>query len=159
MQCYWLRKDIGGDYVVTWGNCGDVALSHGTPKLEGSEGSEELQNICQWRSGGIRFTVIRKTAILELVHTDVCNTIRVKSVEKDKYFVKYLDDYSRWCTVRFLKSKSKVAQVTKMSSHYSKVHKITACHQTTERNIWAKILTNFWRKRTLLYHTYQNKIV
>lgn len=54
----------------------------------------------------------RQTTTLELVHTDVCGPMRVPSAGKSTYFVEYIDDHTRWCEVRFIKSKSEVLQVT-----------------------------------------------
>lgn len=50
----------------------------------------------------------RQTELLELIHSDVCEPMRVESIGKSRYFVTFIDDYSRWCTVRMIKSKSEV---------------------------------------------------
>ena len=43
--------------------------------------------------------------ILELVHTDLCGPIYVRSYCGDKYFILFVDDYSRMMIVMFLKEK------------------------------------------------------
>src|SRR5271155_2942102 len=43
--------------------------------------------------------------ILELVHTDLCGPMRAKSYYGDRYFILFVDDYSRMMTVMFLKDK------------------------------------------------------
>ena len=43
--------------------------------------------------------------ILELVHTNICGPIGVQRCCGDKYFVLFVDDYSRMMIVMFLKEK------------------------------------------------------
>ena len=43
--------------------------------------------------------------ILELVHTNLCGPIGVKRYYRDRYFILFMDDYSRMMTMIFLKSK------------------------------------------------------
>ena len=50
---------------------------------------------------------IKSTRKLELVHTDVC-TMDSESLGGNKYFVTFIDDYTRCCAVYFLKNKSEV---------------------------------------------------
>lgn len=53
-----------------------------------------------------KFNFKRKTYlsndILELVHSDLCGPIEVKSYYGDKYFILFVDDYSKIMTVMFL---------------------------------------------------------
>ena len=51
--------------------------------------------------------------ILELVHTDLCGPINVQSYCGDKYFILFVNDYSRMMTVMFLKAKSNAFQLFK----------------------------------------------
>lgn len=46
--------------------------------------------------------------ILEIVHSDVCGPMPVASHSKYRYFVTFIDDFSRYCEVHFLKHKSDV---------------------------------------------------
>ena len=55
----------------------------------------------------------RKTETLDLIHTDVCGPIQVESLGRARYYVEFIDDNSRWCDVRFLKTKAEVFQATK----------------------------------------------
>ena len=48
----------------------------------------------------------RATKPLQLVHTDVCGPINPSSFGKNKYFLLFIDDYSRKTWVYFLKQKS-----------------------------------------------------
>lgn len=54
----------------------------------------------------------RQTRILDLIHTDVCGPMREASHGKARYFVEFIDDYSGWCEVRFVKTKAEVFKVT-----------------------------------------------
>ena len=55
----------------------------------------------------------RKTELLELIHSDLCGPMRVESKAKVKYFMTFIDDYSRCCEVKFLKKKSEAFQAFK----------------------------------------------
>ena len=46
------------------------------------------------------------TKILERVHTDVCGPFSVPSTAKHKYYVIFVDDFSRKCWIFFMQSKS-----------------------------------------------------
>ncbi|XP_073816655.1 ecdysteroid phosphate phosphatase isoform X1 [Musca autumnalis] len=50
---------------------------------------------------------------LELVHTDICGPMRVRSEGGSRYFISFIDDFSRFITVYFLKRKSDALQVFK----------------------------------------------
>eukprot|EP01018_Ginkgo_biloba_P026699 Gb_06519 [translate_table: standard] len=43
---------------------------------------------------------------LELVHTDLCGLMRTLSMEKARYFMKFIDDYTRKIWMYFLTKKS-----------------------------------------------------
>lgn len=43
---------------------------------------------------------------LEIIHTDLCGPMRVESKGEAKYFMTFIDDYSRWGEVYFLRKKS-----------------------------------------------------
>ena len=51
---------------------------------------------------------IRSTRKLQCVHSDVCGPMPTESVGKRKYFVTFIDDYSRCCRVYFMRHKSEV---------------------------------------------------
>ena len=46
---------------------------------------------------------------LQLIHTDVCGPMSEGSLNGSKYFLFFIDDFSRMCWVYFLKQKSDVA--------------------------------------------------
>lgn len=43
---------------------------------------------------------------LELVHTDLCGPMQAESIGGNRYFLTFIDDYSRMCWVYFLRNKS-----------------------------------------------------
>ena len=48
--------------------------------------------------------------VLELVYTDLCRPIGIESYIGDKYFILFVDNYSRMMFVMYLKQKSKAFQ-------------------------------------------------
>ena len=60
---------------------------------------------------------------LDLVHTNICGTIGIESYSGDKYFMLYVDDYSRMMIVIYLKDKSKAFQ--KFKWYLARVEKQT----------------------------------
>ena len=73
---------------------------------------------------------IRSTKKLQLVHSDVCGPMHTESIGGKKYFVTFIDDYSRCCDVfssgtnlKLLRNSSSSKQksqmlVEKKSKHY-----------------------------------------
>ena len=51
---------------------------------------------------------IRSVRKLQCVHSDVCGPMPTQSIGGNKYFVTFIDDYSRYCKVYFMKYKSEV---------------------------------------------------
>ena len=51
---------------------------------------------------------IRSTRKLQCVHSDVCGPMPAESLGQKRYFVLFIDDYSRCCQVYFMRHKSKV---------------------------------------------------
>lgn len=51
---------------------------------------------------------IRSKRKLQLVHSDVCGPMQTESIGGSKYFVTFIDDYSRCCKVYFMRQKSEV---------------------------------------------------
>ena len=46
------------------------------------------------------------TMILERIHTDVCGPFSVASTEKHRYYVIFVDEFSRRCWIFFMQKKS-----------------------------------------------------
>ena len=51
------------------------------------------------------YSSVQTKDVLELVHTDLCGPIGVKSVGGSSYFMTFIDDYSRYIFTYFLKQK------------------------------------------------------
>ena len=51
---------------------------------------------------------IRSVRKLQCVHSDVCGPMPTHSIGGNRYFVTFIDDYSRCCKVYFMKNKSEV---------------------------------------------------
>ena len=51
---------------------------------------------------------IRSTRKLQLVHSDICGPMQTQSIGGAKYFVTFINDYTRCCAVYFMKFKSEV---------------------------------------------------
>ena len=53
---------------------------------------------------------LRSTRKLQLVHSDVCGPMQTESFGGQKYFVTFIDDYSRCCAVYLMRNKSEVLE-------------------------------------------------
>src|SRR4051794_23662954 len=53
----------------------------------------------------------RATAVLDLVHSNVCGPMEVPSLGGNRYFVTFVDDFSRFATVYCIAQKSNVEAV------------------------------------------------
>jgi transposase InsO family protein len=51
-------------------------------------------------------TTWRASNPLELVHTDLCGPFSTESQAGNKYFITFIDDFSRYCWVYFLRQKN-----------------------------------------------------
>lgn len=51
---------------------------------------------------------IRSTRKLQRIHSDVCGPMPTESIRGCKYFVTFVDDFTRYCEVYFLREKSDV---------------------------------------------------
>ncbi|KAK3001818.1 hypothetical protein RJ639_021860 [Escallonia herrerae] len=81
-------------------------MVYGLPKIESKK------DICegcvlgkQHRESFPREKAWRAKAPLELVHTDVCGPMRTPSLSENRYFIIFIDDYSRMTWVHFMRQK------------------------------------------------------
>ncbi|GJR36543.1 integrase, catalytic region, zinc finger, CCHC-type containing protein [Tanacetum coccineum] len=58
-------------------------------------------------------TANTNTEILNTLHMDLCGPMRVESINKKKYILVIVDDYTRFCWVRFLRTKDETPEVLK----------------------------------------------
>ena len=56
----------------------------------------------------------RNTQLLEIIHTDVCGPFDVSSFNKEKYFITFIDDFSRYGYVYLLHEKSQAINALKI---------------------------------------------
>lgn len=63
---------------------------------------------------------LKPNRVLELIHTDVCGPITPASHNSNKYFVTFIDDFSRFVIVHIIKSKNEVFECLK--NYVAKVH-------------------------------------
>lgn len=63
---------------------------------------------CEGKQSRLPFKHVgsRANEILELIHTDICGPMEVASIGGSKYFLLFVDDYSRMIFVHFLRNKS-----------------------------------------------------
>ena len=61
--------------------------------------------------------------VLEILHADLCGPIGIESYNGDKFFILFVDDYSRMMTVMYLKENSKSFQ--KIKWYLARVEKET----------------------------------
>jgi len=56
----------------------------------------------------------RSTQLLEIIHTDICGPFDVPSFGGEKYFITFIDDFSRYEFIYLLKEKSHASDVLKV---------------------------------------------
>ena len=54
------------------------------------------------------FSSKRSQCILELIHTDICGPFPIETICGNKYFVTFIDDFSRFCHVFLMTEMSQV---------------------------------------------------
>ena len=89
-------------------------MVHGLPDMdytkkfcEGCVLGKQTRNTFQKRAE------YRARSSLELVHTDICGPITPKSFSEKRYFITFIDDYTRKTWVYFMKEKSEALEVFK----------------------------------------------
>lgn len=64
----------------------------------------------------------RASRSLELVHSDVCGPMEKTSIGGSRYFIQFIDDYSRRLSIYFLKNKSEALDAFKTYKSYVEKH-------------------------------------
>ena len=49
---------------------------------------------------------IKSTRVLQLVHSDVCGPMQTHSLGGSRYYITFIDDFSRYCRTYFMRHKS-----------------------------------------------------
>ncbi|GAU23070.1 hypothetical protein TSUD_183690 [Trifolium subterraneum] len=87
-------------------------LVSGLPEIEiPKEVCEECVQSKQHRNSFSKDAKSKTKAILEVVYSDVCGPIQVESIGGNKYFVTFIDDFSRKLWTYLIKKKSDVLDV------------------------------------------------
>lgn len=60
-----------------------------------------------------RDSTTKTSSVLELIHSDVCGPMQVRSLQSSRYFVTFVDDYSRMVAVYAMEHKSMVLEMFK----------------------------------------------
>ena len=61
--------------------------------------------LAKWGRLVLKVKKYQSKNVLEIVHTDLCGPIGVQSYSGEKFFILFVDDYSRMMTVMYLKEK------------------------------------------------------
>src|SRR5579871_694780 len=56
----------------------------------------------------LNYQASRATKVLELIYTDICRLMKTTSIGNAKYFMLFIDDYSRITVVYFLENQSDI---------------------------------------------------
>ena len=78
----------------------------------------------------------RASQILELVHSDLNGPIDVMSLGGSRYFITFIDDFSKWTTVYMMRKKSESLKYFQIYHKYAQVHtghhmnKLNVIHRT-----------------------------
>lgn len=67
-------------------------------------------------------TSSRSTKLLELIHSDVNGPLEIPSLGGSRYFITFVDDFSRWIVVHTMKKKSDSLSMFKKYHMYAQVH-------------------------------------
>lgn len=74
------------------------------------------------RAGIPRKSHSRSSKVLELIHSDVNGPLETSSLGGSKYFITFIDDYSRWTAVYMMRRKSDSLNMFKKYHKYVQVH-------------------------------------
>ena len=64
----------------------------------------------------------KTSKLLELVHSDVKGPIETRSLGGSRYFITFIDDFSRWTTVYTMKEKSEMFECFKKFHKFGETH-------------------------------------
>ena len=78
------------------------------PNLDFSNLSKCVDCIKAKKTNHTKKGVTRSTQLLEIIHTDICGPFDVPTFGGEKYFITFIDDYSRYCYIYLLREKSSI---------------------------------------------------
>ena len=96
------------------------------------------------------------TEVLEIVHSGVCGPMNVDSFGGSKYFVTFIDDYSRYTYIYFMKQKSEVLE--KFKEFVNVMQNITGKHIKVLRSdnggeYTSKVLSEYMKQQGIIHQT------
>jgi len=100
-------------------------LVSGMPILQSANGHHQCQSCLEGKMTRLPFRAAtqKTTALLQLIHSDLCGPMKQKSLGGSLYFMLVIDDYTKFTAVYFLKKKSEAAACFKnYKAHVEKVH-------------------------------------
>lgn len=108
-------------------------MVNGLPNIEATtEVCEECVMGKQYQNSFPRRSTWKAKAPLEIVHTDICGKMPTPSLSHHRYFLTFIDDYSRMTWVYFLKEKSETFTIFKQFK--TLVEKQSGCSIKTIRS-------------------------
>ena len=91
-----------------------------------------------------------------LIHSDVWGPSKVTTISEKRWFVTFIDDYTRVCWVYLLREKSEVAEIFKSFSTMIEPQfqtKISILHSDNGTKYFNSVLENFLRKKGILHQS------
>ena len=73
---------------------------------------------------------------LQLVYSDICGPFPTKSITGSHYFISFVDDYTRFTVITFLKTKDQALQAFKNYTRLAEKEYNTKIHSTTTDGWW-----------------------
>ena len=97
----------------------------------------------------------RSNQPFETIHSDVCGPMHVKSFGNSQYFVTFIDDYSRYTQVYFLKSKDEVLEKFKEFVSYVSTlgKKVKVLRSDNGGEYCSKAFDDYLKKNGILHQT------
>jgi len=106
----------------------------------------------------------RKSELLEIIHSDVYGPMSIRSNSGVSYFIIFIDDHSRWCEVRFIRSKNEVIKAFKkfkLNENSVKTltgRKINYLQSNNGKKYWNKVFDDILKsngisRRLIVTHT------
>jgi transposase InsO family protein len=105
------HKRLGHFNYATLKKMADHEMVFGLPDIQEQKAVCEACQLGKQTRIAFNENSFRATCKLQLVFTDVCGPMRTESLNGAKYFLLFIDDYSRYCWVYFLKTKGEVFDV------------------------------------------------
>lgn len=99
------------------------------PEMIGDVGIIKTCDICSrgnmTRAAIPKLSKTRTQAVGDLIHSDLCGPMRTSSIQGNKYFVTYIDNFSEWTPVEFIRQKSEQPQIFKrFQTRFEKQHAV-----------------------------------